>query len=194
MRNGRESPISVVDVPYAASEIIATKLFPEISNTHYLDQKELSACLVKRSPDGDFMIWANPSTSHASLVDTTQFSSKKGIGYAAYALSTNGELYIHEHVSAACNSGGKPYFYHSSFFGAKPGICFGMIAVENGKITYIDNHSGHYQPQKAHLDDAVERLQWAFSDDADIQLHTAEQTGHFKTISEEDFDLGGLFI
>ena len=68
-----------------------------------------------------------------------------------------------------------------------------MIAVENGKITYIDNHSGHYQPQKAHLDDAVERLQWAFSDDADIKLHTAEQTGHFKTISEEDFDLGGLF-
>ena len=115
MRNGRESPISVVDVPYAASEIIATKLFPAKSNTHYLDQKELSACLVKRSPDGDFMIWANHSTSHASLVDTTQFSSKKGIGYAAYALSTNGELYIHEHVSAACNSDGKPYFYHSSF-------------------------------------------------------------------------------
>lgn len=194
MRNGRESPISVVDVPYAASEIIATKLFPEKSNTHYLNQNELSKCLVKRSPDGDFLIWANHSETPNNIVDTSQFTSKKGVGYAAYGLSKNGELYIHEHVSAASNPHGKPYFYHSSFFSAKPGICFGMIAIENGKITYIDNHSGHYQPQKDHLEDTIERLQWAFSDDVEVQLHMPEQAEQAKTFSDEDFDISSLFI
>lgn len=59
-------------------------------------------------------------------------------------------------------------FYHSSFLSGKPGLCFGMIKVDNGEITYIDNRSGHYKPTKKNLINAVDKLCDCFSDSVKV--------------------------
>lgn len=49
-------------------------------------------------------------------------------------------------------------FHHSSFLSGKPVLCAGEITVQNGKLTHIDNLSGHYRPTKQHLPDCVRVL------------------------------------
>ena len=42
------------------------------------------------------------------------------------------------------------------------------MKVVNGKITYIDNNSGHYKPESANLYNAVKKLEGLFSKDAKV--------------------------
>jgi hypothetical protein len=49
-------------------------------------------------------------------------------------------------------------FHHSSFTSGGDILCAGMISGLNGKIVYLDNDSGHYQPTSAHLQRLVKHL------------------------------------
>ena len=40
---------------------------------------------------------------------------------------------------------------HSSFLSGKDVICAGSVRATNGRITRIDNLSGHYKPKRAQL-------------------------------------------
>lgn len=87
-----------------------------------------------------------------NLLDTTKD------GTFIYAMNHNGTLYT------ASNMG----THHSYFLKSKPekpfyGIgrnvaCAGMLQAKNGKITAIDNESGHYQPIRDQLVLAVQFL------------------------------------
>lgn len=48
--------------------------------------------------------------------------------------------------------------YHTSFLNGKPVICAGEIKISKGKITEIDNESGHYLPLPFHLHQGVSYL------------------------------------
>jgi hypothetical protein len=48
--------------------------------------------------------------------------------------------------------------HHSSFLAGDAVRCAGMIGVANGKVTWIDNDSGHYQPGTRHLHNLVSYL------------------------------------
>jgi len=48
--------------------------------------------------------------------------------------------------------------HHSSFVSGDAVRCAGMIGVENGKVTWVDNDSGHYQPTTQHLRNFVNHL------------------------------------
>lgn len=100
-----------------------------------------------------------------NLYDTTNEISKGKKGCVAYVITLDGKLITHKHVNVG---EGKSSYRHSTLAGGKPIICSGLIKIEKGKITYIDNNSGHYKPTDAHLYSAVKRLKSAFSEDAKV--------------------------
>ncbi len=56
-------------------------------------------------------------------------------------------------------------FHHSSFLSGRPVFCAGEIELKQGKITYIDNLSGHYKPTTQHLLDCVQLLKRTYGVD-----------------------------
>lgn len=86
---------------------------------------------------------------HGNPLDTSQAplppkgAKQKNPGAYAYAQDTSGAIYVAPHYVG--------YHHHSSFTAGKPVICAGMIVAKNGKITSIDNASGHYKPNLKNL-------------------------------------------
>lgn len=67
-----------------------------------------------------------------------------------YIMDKEGNFYIGRQVVN--------HFHHSSFFGGEPIAAAGQIRVRNGKLTYIDNQSGHYTPNQELLAQALVSL------------------------------------
>lgn len=79
---------------------------------------------------------------------------------------------------------------HSSLNAGADVICAGEIAFVAGKITYIDNGSGHYKPTAKHLQNCVYSLRMA--DDADLgqlRVHV-----YLKNDREADYNDPGVFL
>lgn len=69
-----------------------------------------------------------------------------------YVMSKEGNLYIsHQDVRSIIQ-------YHTSFLLEEEIICAGEICIQGGKITYIDNESGHFLPLPYHLDQCINIL------------------------------------
>jgi hypothetical protein len=80
-------------------------------------------------------------------------------------ITLDGKLVTHQHINV---DEGELTCRHSTLAGGKPVLCSGLMKVKEGKITYIDNNSGHYKPTSANLYNAVKKLKDLFSDDAKI--------------------------
>jgi hypothetical protein len=70
---------------------------------------------------------------------------------AIWVMDPTGRLY----VSSTPQPG---MFNHSSFLGGGSVICAGEIIIEDGKIKFINNRSGHYEPEDETLDNAIAKL------------------------------------
>ncbi|WP_353278288.1 hypothetical protein [Wolbachia endosymbiont (group B) of Longitarsus flavicornis] len=99
------------------------------------------------------------------LYDTTDKISKGKKGCVAYVITLDGKLVTHEHINVNKSEWA---YRHSTLAGGKPILCSGLMKVVNGKITYIDNNSGHYKPESANLYNAVKKLEGLFSEDAKV--------------------------
>ncbi len=99
------------------------------------------------------------------LYDTTDKISKGEKGCVAYVITLDGKLVTHEHINVNKSEGA---YRHSTLAGGRPVLCAGLIKVVNGKITYIDNNSGHYKPESANLYNAVKKLEGLFLKDAKV--------------------------
>ncbi|WP_353288625.1 hypothetical protein [Wolbachia endosymbiont (group A) of Pogonocherus hispidulus] len=99
------------------------------------------------------------------LYDTTDKISKGKKGCVAYVITLDGRLVTHEHINVNKSEWA---YRHSTLAGGRPVLCSGLIKVVNGKITYIDNNSGHYKPESANLYNAVKKLEGLFSKDAKV--------------------------
>jgi len=98
------------------------------------------------------------------LHDTTHVKGdRKTAEKEAYVWSRDGYMFTAQH------KGGQ--FHHSSFVSGKKVKCAGMIRVVGGKVTKVDNFSGHYQPQTRHLRNFVNFLQMqnVFAVDARVE-------------------------
>ncbi|WP_339045905.1 hypothetical protein [Candidatus Mesenet endosymbiont of Agriotes lineatus] len=107
------------------------------------------------------------------MYDTSNEESKGIKGLVAYAVTLSGDLVTSPHIQPG--KGIDFGYYHSTLLGGKPGLCFGMVEVRDGEITYIDNNSGHYKPTQENLYNAVKKLRNLFATDAIVSsysLHT----------------------
>ncbi|WP_353276514.1 hypothetical protein [Wolbachia endosymbiont (group B) of Villa cingulata] len=99
------------------------------------------------------------------LYDTTDKISKGKKGCVAYVITLDGKLVTHEHINVNKSEWA---YRHSTLAGGRPVLCSGLMKVVNGKITYIDNNSGHCKPESANLYNAVKKLEGLFSKDAKV--------------------------
>lgn len=86
-------------------------------------------------------VWMYAMDQHGNLFATAIKADRKGTKEAA--------------KWAEFEADQKMNFNHSSFNAGKDIICAGMIKVDKGKITEIDNNSGHYKPTGEHLNACV---------------------------------------
>lgn len=84
---------------------------------------------------------------HKEICAADSNKAIKDLDHVRYVVSKKGDLYININDSNpynhTCFLKGKP---GSELFGfGKPVACGGYISIQDGKITAIDNHSGHYK-------------------------------------------------
>jgi len=75
-----------------------------------------------------------------------------------YVIDMYGSFYSTDHVKYEHNLDLNVRFNHSSFNAGKNVISAGIVQANNGRLTYIDNNSGHYKPTRQHLHDAISLL------------------------------------
>ena len=78
--------------------------------------------------------------------DTMRFNGKPGVNEgqtAAYVWTRCGSLLAGDHQENK--------LHHSSFVSGDSVRCAGMIKVEQGKVSYVSNNSGHYKPSNENL-------------------------------------------
>ncbi|TWT58100.1 hypothetical protein KOR42_14710 [Thalassoglobus neptunius] len=77
----------------------------------------------------------------------------------AYAIDNYGNLFSVDHTRFdATLDPTAQRFNHSSFNAGKDVICAGVMIVDNGRLKYIDNNSGHYKPDKIQVINALRFL------------------------------------
>lgn len=139
----------------------------------YLTDEEALACRLHIS-DGKFMIinaqgalepfdCSGPEYKATSKTKTKtpntayQGTERNGnLGVAGFAMGLNRHIYARKHSLYA---GPKGSFYHSAYLEGREVLCTGCLTVVNGELTYINNSSGHYQPQPKQLALVLQALQ-----------------------------------
>lgn len=92
-------------------------------------------------------------------------------GQFAFVWATDGSIYSAEHKA------GK--LHHSSFTAGRKVKAAGMWSVENGKVSYVDDNTGHYQTDAYHLFDFLDFLNknHLVADDATVSARTIKLMG-----------------
>jgi len=80
--------------------------------------------------------------SNGDIIDTSDASYSRADGerIALYVMNARGELFISKFHSV------DERFFHSSLAGGEEVAAAGMIRIVRGKIVFVSNSSGHYQP------------------------------------------------
>jgi hypothetical protein len=80
------------------------------------------------------------------------------LGVAGFAMTLNRDLFVHGGHSIRGRDGAAYSFYHSSYVSGEDVVCTGCLTVENGKLLYINNWSGHYRPSPQQVQIVLESL------------------------------------
>jgi hypothetical protein len=94
---------------------------------------------------------AEADKKYALYKDVVDTENAQGSLPAIWAMDLSGRLY----VSSIQQPG---LFNHSSLLAGRSVICAGEIIIIDGKIKYISNRSGHYQPPDKTLNIAIDKL------------------------------------
>ena len=111
----------------------------------------------------------------ARVADTGKYTAERrkdprgdatfGMGVAAFAWTQSGEIFVANDRAQE--------FHHSSFVSGRTVRCAGMIVIEQGIVTALNNNSGHYKPRKEHVLNFVRLLRGngVISDKAAVEVH-----------------------
>jgi hypothetical protein len=103
--------------------------------------------------------YSNNVWSCSGMTPYTTGTDFNGTAQKMYVMDRSHQLYIPEGVKGI----GSGSFNHSSMLSGKPVLCAGTLKIDGtGKLTYIDNDSGHYKPDTQALKDAVRSLRSDF--------------------------------
>jgi hypothetical protein len=88
--------------------------------------------------------WANPDKDPRTPQGPGGMPSLLPVqGVAAYVCRLPSDFFIAEHKDLR--------FHHTSFLAGGNVTCAGMIVIQQGIVTAVNNNSGHYRPTKDHL-------------------------------------------
>lgn len=112
----------------------------------YLTTDEKEQFKITSRPDG--LIF----DSYGRVIDTTTQQSTKNstVGYADCVLTLSDTLYIFHNNPVKLEISTQRKF-HAYLSDGRPVYYAGGLKIENGKITTITLHSGHYKPEERHL-------------------------------------------
>jgi hypothetical protein len=131
------------------------------ATVNYLDPKDAAALAAAGTRHKLAMVYArngllwmdemrpNGFTRIATTAGYT-CDSAKGVGDAAAFVWTGREIIIAQHQESA--------FHHSSFNSGKFVKCAGMLKLNQGRVVYVSNNSGHYKPGKNLLFNFVQEM------------------------------------
>lgn len=101
---------------------------------------------------------SNPNNSK-KIASTLGIKSKGIENTQAFVLAKDGSLYTATHLNMQPDLKTGIVLTHGSFLGGRPVELAGMISInEEGKIDKINNHSGHYMPDKLDLYRGIMKL------------------------------------
>jgi len=77
----------------------------------------------------------------------------------AWVMDEYGNLYTTNHHVEGQRLPNTQRFNHSTLNAGKDVVCAGILRAANGRLTYLDNASGHYKPPRANVAAALATLQ-----------------------------------
>jgi hypothetical protein len=110
--------------------------------------------------------------------------SNGGLGVAGFAMGLNRNIYARKHSLYSAPRGS---FYHSSYLEGREVLCTGCITVVKGKLKYINNWSGHYQPKEQQLRLAVQALRALGVDITDVVVEARQPDRTQKVLRAPEF-------
>jgi hypothetical protein len=115
----------------------------------------------------------------ANPFDTSQLSTFfSKVGYAIYVMSEEGNIHAANHAIG--------YRHHSSLMAAANAAGAGEMKVENGRLKWISNKSGHYVPGTPQFIQTLHMLQKQTVDlgAVAVQFHTATGKTEYATVAD----------
>lgn len=115
----------------------------------------------------------------ANPFDTSQLSTFfSKVGFAIYVMSEEGNIHAANHAIG--------YRHHSSLMAAANAAGAGEMKVENGRLKWISNKSGHYTPGAPHFIQTLHMLQKQNVDlgGVAVQFHTAAGKTDYSTMAD----------
>jgi hypothetical protein len=77
----------------------------------------------------------------------------------AFVMDGYGNLYTTDHQMEQQQLPNGQRFNHSTLNAGKDVVCAGILQAANGRLTYLDNASGHYKPTRANVVEMLTTLQ-----------------------------------
>src|SRR5262249_4702338 len=99
--------------------------------------------------------------SHGQLADTSTAMMDNDPGFAPYAASQDGDVYIKADYVDYRDAGA---WQHSSLLGGQSVMCAGTIKIRDGQLRTISNMSGHYKPGLDELLDVCKAIKSQYED------------------------------
>jgi hypothetical protein len=115
----------------------------------------------------------------ATRFDTSTLSTFfSKVGYAIYVMSEEGNIHAANHAIG--------YRHHSSLMAAANAAGAGEMKVENGRLKWISNKSGHYAPSTPHFIQTLHMLQKQNVDlgAVAVQFHTVSGKTDYATVAD----------
>ena len=134
----------------AGGETIQAGIGGGAANVWYFDDEDRYMHMLDLGPD---LIRMRDEDGELQILTTRSIQKGFQILGFLFAADMDGNIYAAEDEDA-----GNLQLRHSSFLAGSSVLCAGLITVNRGKLAYISNDSGHYQPSYTNLYRLVRQL------------------------------------
>jgi hypothetical protein len=101
------------------------------------------------------------SPKQGQLTDSTQTTVKQ-LESSVYAMGMDGQIVTNlsgkQMIAMPDTQNAFQTIHHSTMLSGKEVLHAGHLSVKDGKVTYLDDDSGHYRPDAAHTHEAFQKL------------------------------------
>ncbi len=143
-----------------------------------LSDQQLSRHVAGVDSEKGQLTYKTADGKNAALNTDKHFSHEKQ-GFAAFVMDEAGKLSLFNH------SDGSDGIKHSTFSKGKPVIGAGELRIENGKLTHLTAHSGHYKPRAADMANVLRALAKQGINVEAVKVLMSNQTFRESSLKEE---------